>query len=159
AALTLIRREWRPEKTVLAAACVAIGLATIGSSNAGDRWLQPVRDIVAHRVIPHRSLRSYFTARGLDLSVDWTQGSWIHHRARGVYGGYIVRHPGYLFASPLSGRQEALYSTPGNAASMLDPSMKIYNDNASHRFLPLPHALEGAAFPRGIVLICVLLAI
>jgi hypothetical protein len=159
AALTVVDRPWRAQKAALAVGCVAIAFATIGSSNAGQRWLQPLRDVVVHRVLTHGALRSYFVAHGLDLRVDWTVSPWIHDRARGVYAGYLIRHPGYLLAAPLSGRQQALYSTQDNAASLLDPSMKSYDNDASHRFLPLPRILERVAFPRGVALLCVLTAI
>jgi hypothetical protein len=159
AALTLLDRSWRTRKAALAVGCVAIGLATVGSANAGHRWVQPLRDVVVHRVLTHPALRSYFVAHGLDARTNWTDGPWFHHRARGVYVGYLLRHPGYLLAAPLSGRQEALYSTPDNADSLLDPSTKSYDNDASHRFLPLPRVLERVAFPRGVALLCLLVAL
>src|SRR4051812_9414244 len=62
AALTLVRPEHRRLKVVLAAGCCAIFLLDYGSANAGKRWLQPMRDVVAHRVLPSAELRPYFVA-------------------------------------------------------------------------------------------------
>jgi hypothetical protein len=79
-------------------------------------------------------------------------------RARNVYAGYLLRHPGYTLTAPFHGRQSALYSTPRNVESVLDPSIGPYNDNASHRFLTLPRALERMFFPRGVAALLALTA-
>src|SRR5207244_673 len=70
----------------------------------------------------------------------------------------LLLHPAYALAAPLHGRQKALYSTPGNASSLVDPAVGSYDDNPGHRFLPLPRVLERVLFPRGIAVVCGLLA-
>jgi hypothetical protein len=157
-AATLLEGAARGAKTALAVGCLAIALATIGSSDRGKRWLQPMRDVVAHRVIPYPSIREYFTDRGLDPRSDWPDGSWLNNRARNVYARFLVTHPRYFFTAPLTGRQAAAtYSTPDNASSVLDPNLRIYNDNAGHRFLPIPGVLERIVFPRGLTVLWILL--
>jgi hypothetical protein len=158
-ALTLVRSDHRRLKVVLAIGCCAIFLLDYGSAQVGKRWLQPMVDVVDHRVLATPSMRTYFVARGLDPATNWPVGSWIRDRSQGVYAGYLVTHPGYALAAPFHGTQEALYSTRDNAASLIDPNLKIYDDNASHRFLPLPKRLEPILFPRGIALVCILLGL
>lgn len=158
-AVALVRPERRRLKGVLVAGLCAVFLLDYGSAEAGKRWLQPMIDIVDHRVLNDPSMERYFSARGFDSSSNWPVGSWVPDRARGVYASYLVSHPGYALITPLSGRQNTLWSTPDNAASLIDPNMGTYNDNASHRFLPLPRAAEHVLFPRGIALVCALLGV
>jgi hypothetical protein len=104
-------------------------------------------------------MEHYFVARGFDPNTNWPIGSWLRNRSQGVYASYLLTHPGYTLTAPFHGSQQALYSTADNAASLIDPNLKIYDDNANHRFLPLPSRLEPIFFPRGIVLVGVLLAL
>jgi hypothetical protein len=158
-ALTLVRPEHRRLKGVLVAGLCAIFLLDYGSAEAGKRWLQPMIDIVDHRVLNDQAMERYFAARGFDSTSNWPAGSWVRDRARGVYAGYLVLHPGYALITPLSGKQNTLWTTADNAASLIDPNVQTYNDNASHRFLPLPRAAEKVFFPRGIGLLCGLIVI
>jgi hypothetical protein len=158
-AFTLVRGGHRRLKLVLALGCCAIFLLAYGSAQEGKRGLQPMVDVVDHRVLTTPSLQRYFVARGFDPNVNWPIGSWIRNRSQGVYASYLLKHPGYTLAAPFHGHQHTLFSTSDNAASLIDPNLSIYNDNASHRFLPLPRMLEHIFFPRGIALICVLLAL
>jgi hypothetical protein len=157
-ALTLARPEYRRLKTVLAVGSCAIFLLDYGSAEAGKRWLQPMNDIVDHRVLATPSLERYFVVHGFDPNTNWPDGPWIRNRSQSVYARYLLTHLGYTLAAPFRGSQEALYSTRGNAAALIDPNLTIYDDNASHRFMPLPARLERVVFPRGITLICALLA-
>lgn len=158
-ALTLVRPEHRRLKVILAFGCCAISLLAYGSAQSGKRWLQPMADVVDHRVLTTPSLEHYFVARGFDPNTNWPVGSWLRNRSQGVYADYLLAHPGYTLTAPFHGSQQALYSTSDDAASLIDPNLKIYNDNANHRFLPLPSRLEPILFPRGIVLVVVLLAL
>jgi hypothetical protein len=158
-ALTLVRPERRRLKGVLVVGLCAVFLLDYGSAEAGKRWLQPMIDIVDHRVLNDQAMERYFVARGFDTTSNWPAGSWVRDRARGVYAGYLVSHPEYALITPLSGRQNTLWTSPSNAGSLIDPSMATYNDNASHRFLPLPRAAEEVFFPRGVALVCALIAI
>jgi hypothetical protein len=158
-AITLVRPEHRRLKLVLALGCCAIFLLDYGSVQAGKRWLQPMVDVVDHRVLATPSLERYFVAHGFDPKTNWPLGSWIRDSSQGVYARYLLTHPGHTLFQPFHGRQQALYSTAGNAASLIDPNLSIYNDNASDRFRPLPARLEPILFPRGVVLVCVLLAV
>lgn len=158
-ALTLVRPDHRRLKVVLAFGCCAIFLVDYGSAQAGKRWLQPMVDIVDHRVLTTPPMEHYFVARGFDPNTNWPIGSWLRNRSQGVYASYLLTHPGYTLTAPFHGSQQALYSTADNAASLIDPNLKIYDDNANHRFLPLPSRLEPIFFPRGIVLVGVLLAL
>jgi hypothetical protein len=157
-ALTLFRPDHRRLKLTLVAGCCAIFLLGYASADVGRRWLQPMRDVVAHRVLPNPGLRGYFVARGLDVGGNWPQSTWMTERSRGVYGRYLLSHPGYALAQPFRGHQDAPSSSPANASSLLDPAIGPYNDNAGHRFLPLPRLLERALFPRGVAALCALLA-
>jgi hypothetical protein len=104
-------------------------------------------------------MERYFVGRGFDPNVNWAVDAWVRNRSQGVYADYLLSHPGYTLFGPFHGHQQALYSTSDNAASLIDPNLSIYNDNASHRFLPLPSQLDRVFFPRGIPLMLALLAI
>jgi hypothetical protein len=158
-AVTLARPEHRRLKAVLVAGLCAVFLLDYGSAEAGKRWLQPMIDIVDHRVLNDPAMERYFTARGFDAASNWPAGSWVRDRARGVYAGYLVSHPRYALITPLSGRQNTLWTSADDAASLIDPNLTPYNDNASHRFLPLPKAAERVLFPRGIGVVLALLAV
>lgn len=157
-ALTLLRPEHRRLKLVLAVGCGAIFLLDYGSAQAGKRWLQPMVDVVDHRVLTTQAIERYFVGHGFDPSTNWPAGSWLRDRSQRVYADYLFSHPGYTLTAPFNGHQMALYSTSDNAESLIDPNLGIYNDNAGHRFLPLPSSFERVFFPRGIALICALLA-
>ena len=155
-AFSLLEARQRRLKLALLVACASIFAAGFGSAEAGERWLQPMHDVVFRRVIPTPGLREYFAQHGLSTTVNWTVTPWLE-RARSIYVGYLLRHPSYTLAAPFHGRQQALYSTPGNLESLLDPDLRIYNDNASRRFLPLPGLLERVLFPRGLIAVLTLI--
>jgi hypothetical protein len=150
---SLATRPHRRLKTALAVGCIAIFLLDYASADAGKRWLQPMIDVVDHRVLTTPSLERWFVARGLDPSSNWPAGSWVRDHARSTYAGYLLAHPGYALAQPFHGRQQALFSSGDNLESLVDPELSIYNDNAGHRFLPLPARLERLFFPRGAALV------
>jgi hypothetical protein len=158
-ALTLVRPGHRRLKLVLALGCCAIFLLDYGSAQAGKRWLQPMVDIIDHRVLPTPAMERYFVARGFDPNVNWPIAAFVRDSSQEVYAHYLLVHPGYTLLRPFHGHQQALYSTSDNAASLIDPNLGIYNDNASHRFLPLPARLERLFFPRGVVTVLVLLGL
>jgi hypothetical protein len=152
-ALTLIRGNHRRLKVALAVGCGAIFALGYGSAEAGTRWLQPMRDVVTHRVLLDRSLRTYFVARGLDPQSNYPESAWMRHDARSVYLRYLVTHPGYTLAGPFHGRQQTLFSTPGNAASLLDPNVGPCSGDLDAQFLPFPRALQRVVFPHGVALV------
>jgi len=158
-ALALLHPQRRRLKLLLVIGCCAVFVLDYGSAQAGKRWLQPMVDVVEHRVLTTPSLERFFVVHGFDPNTNWPVGSWLRDRSQGVYADYLFAHPGYTLTGPLHGHQQALYSTSDNAASLIDPNLGIYNDNASHRFLPLPPSLERVFFPRGIALICALLGV
>lgn len=158
-ALTLVRPDHRRLKGALVAGLCVIFVLDYASADAGKRWLQPMIDIVDHRVLNTPSIEHHFVAHGFPLRTNWPLGSWMRNRSRGTYVSYLLTHPGYALVTPLHGRQQTLWTTPSNAASLIDPNVQTYNDNASHRFLPLPRAAEKVFFPRGIGLVCALIAI
>jgi len=158
-ALSLLRPERRHLKLVLAVGCCAIFLLDYGSAQAGKRWLQPMVDIIDHRVLTTPAMERFFVAHGFDPNSNWPIGAFVRNTSQGVYAKYLLAHPGYTLFAPFHGRQQALYSTSDNAASLIDPNLSIYNDNASHRFLPLPSRLERIFFPRGIAVVLTLLGI
>ena len=158
-ALTLVHRGERRIKAALAVGCLAIFLLAYASADAGKRWRQPLVDVIVHRVLPSASLRSYFVAHGLPIDTNWVVSPWIDHSGRTVYTKYLLLHPVYTLTAPLHGHQQTLYSTSDNPASLIDPSMKLYNDNASRRFMPLPSRAEHILFPRGVGLMFALTAL
>jgi len=158
-ALTLARREHRRLKLALTLGCCAVFLLDYGSAQAGKRWLQPMIDVVDHRVVVTPAMERYFVAHGFDPNTNWPLGSWIRDRSQGVYARFLVTHPGYTLTAPFYGRQQTLYSSADNPSSLIDPNLSIYDDNASDRFLPLPSRLEPVLFPRGIALVCSLLVL
>jgi hypothetical protein len=155
--LTLVRPDHRRLKAVLVAGLCAIFLLGYVSADAGKRWLQPMIDIVDHRVINTPSMERYFVAHGFPAHTNWPLGSWIRNHSRSTYLSYLLKHPGYALITPLHGRQQTLWTTSSNAASLVDPNVAA--DNASHRFLPLPGRAEKILFPRGVALVCALLMI
>lgn len=159
AALTLVRRDHRRLKGVLVAGLCIVFVLDYASADAGKRWLQPMIDVVDHRVLNSPSMEHYFVAHGFDPSSNWPIGSWLRDHARGTYLTYLISHPGYALITPLHGHQQTPTSTPDDAASLIDPNLAPYNDNANHRFLPIPEAAEKVLFPRGVALLCALLAI
>jgi hypothetical protein len=157
AALTLLQPDRRRLKGVLVAGLCAIFLLDYASADAGKRWLQPMIDVVEHRVVDTPPMERYFVAHGFPADTNWPLGSWIRHHSRTTYVSYLLTHPAYALITPLHGRQQALSSTPSNAASLIDPNVTA--DNASHRFLPLPRRAERVFFPRGIALVLALILI
>jgi len=158
-ALSILRGEHRRLKVVLALGCSIIFVLDYGSAQAGRRWLLPMENIVSYRVLPDPSMRAFFVARGFDPNSNWPIGRWMSNRSETVYGAYLLEHPGHTLFQPFYGHQRALYSSGSNAASLIDPNLSIYDDNASHRFLALPAGLDRILFPRGIAVVLALLAV
>ncbi len=158
-AITLVHPGQRRLKTALVVGCLAIFLLAYVSADAGKRWRLPLVDVIAHRVLPAPSLRTYFVAHGLPIDTNWVVSPWIASSGRNVYAEYLLLHPVYTLTAPLHGHQQALYSTSSNPASLIDPNLKIYNDNASRRFMQLPRSAEHVLFPRGVGLMFALTAL
>jgi hypothetical protein len=159
AALTMLSPAHRRIKLVVAVSCLAVFGLGLASADAGRRWLQPLQAIVSYRVLPSRTLSAYFEHRGLQPASNWPASSATAARMRTTYVDYLVSHPGYLLAAPFHDRQQTPTSTPRNVESVLDPNLRPYNDNASHRFLTLPKAAQHVLFPRGPIVVLILLAL
>ena len=157
-ALTLLRPDYRRLKLALVVGLCAVFALDYASADAGKRWLQPLRDVVTYRVIPNPPMLRWFEARGLDPHTNYPESEWMRHRAGGQYTRYLLTHPGYTLGRPFHGRQAALYSSPRNAESLLDPRIADYERDLSKRFLPLPAVAERVLFPRGITVLLALLA-
>ena len=149
-ALTAVRPAHRPLKLVLAVGCCAIFALDYGSSEAGTRWLQPLRDVVAHRIVTHDSPRTYFESHGMPAQVTLAQDDWIRRHGRSTYLGFLLSHPGYALFAPFHGHQLTPASSSRSVASLLEPEILTYNDNATKRFFPLPRAAEDVLFLRGV---------
>jgi hypothetical protein len=148
-AVSLVDERRRRLKLALLGGCVVIFAASFASAEAGQRWLLPIHDVVFRRVIPTPDMSRYFAQHGLVTTGNWTVTPWLEE-ARGVYTGYLLRHPVYTLSAPFHGRQEALYSQPENLESLFNPSLRDYNTNEGLRFLPMPRLLKRALFPRGL---------
>jgi hypothetical protein len=158
AAVSLLDRRCRRLKLGLAAGCVAVFGAGIASADEGKRWVLPMNDIVVYRVFPDPGLRRSFEEHGLGTTPG-TRPDPLTEPVRSTYLRYLVSHPGYALGRPLSGRQEAPYSSRDNADSLLDPDLRLYNDNANKRFAPLPHELRNVLYPRGITPLLVVIGV
>lgn len=141
AALTLLRPEHRPVKLAVVAGCLAIGVAGLASANHGARWYQPMRDILLNRIAPDGEKRAYFESR--------LGPAWREQDARRVYARYLLSHPGYTFGEPFLGSQRVPSSSPDSATALLDPDLRIYNDNAGDRAFPLPRSLSDLLWVQG----------
>jgi hypothetical protein len=146
-ALSLVDQRHRRMKLALLAGCVSIFGAGVASAEAGKRWLLPVKDVVFRRVIETPEMSRYFARHGLTTEGNWTLTPWLE-QARGVYVGYLLRHPGYVLTAPFHGRQEALYSTPDNLKSLLQPDLANYDTNSGLGFMRSPQELGPIFFPR-----------
>jgi hypothetical protein len=155
-ALSLVDARRRRLKLALVAGCAAIFAASFASAEAGQRWLLPVHDIVFRRVLETPDMKRYFAEQGHPVVGNWTLEPWLE-RARGVYAGYLIRHPAYTLTAPFHGRQEALYSTPDNRTALLDPDLGLYWVNQGAGFMRPPSVLSRIFFPRGVTVLLVLL--
>ena len=149
AAVTLVDARHRRLKLALVAGCVAIFAASFASAEAGQRWLLPVKDVVFRRVLETPDMKRYFAEHGHPVVGNWTLKPWLEE-ARGVYTGYLVRHPGYTLSAPFHGRQKALYSTPDNLTSLVDPDLGLYWVNQGAGFMRPPSVLSRIFFVRGV---------
>jgi hypothetical protein len=140
-AASLLQRSHRPMKVVLALGSVAIFALSTASANAGQRWYQPLRDILLNRVDKDAEMAQYFGER---LGPMWKDAD-----ARRVYARYLVSHPRYTFVEPFFGSQTTPFSTPDNASALLDPDLRIYNDNAADRPFPLPRSVSDLFYVQG----------
>lgn len=147
--LFLTRTEHRRKVAALAAGGVLVFALSSVSANEGARWYQPMRDILLNRIAPDPAQTAYFEAQ---LGPGWRDAD-----ARAVYVRYLATHPGYTFGDPLFGSQTTPFSSEDSATSLLDPDFRIYNDNASHRPLPLPKLLDDVAFVHGKVTVLLLM--
>lgn len=159
AAVSILRDGQRRLKAVLAIGCIVIFALSTLSADAGARWRQPMVDVIAHRVLPSPALARYFEHAGLAPHTDWTQSDWIDQSARSTYARYLLTHPSYALLQPFSGHQQALWSSSDNTVSLLDPSTAPYNDNVSHRPIPLPDRAQGLVFPHGLTALFALVAL
>lgn len=139
--VSLALRARTSHKAALAAGCVVIALLSMASANEGFRWYQPMRDILLNRVAADRGMEDYFEAR---LGPNWREAD-----ARRVYARYLVSHPAYTFGDPFFGSQTTPFSSTDSASALLDPDLRIYNDNAADRAVPLPGVIDDAAFVHG----------
>ena len=153
-ALTLVNPAQRRLKVVLAVGCIVIFAADYGSAEAGKRWLQPLKDVMTYRVMPNDSLHSYFESHGLPAQAGPAQTEWVEQDGRRVYLEYLLSHPAYTLGAPFHGQQRPPASSPRSVASLLEPEILTYNDNASKRFFPLPTFAEKALFLRGVPAVC-----
>lgn len=138
---SLAYRSGRPYKAALAAGSVVVALLGMASASEGSRWYQPMRDILLNRVAADRGMEDYFEAR---LGPGWRDAD-----ARRVYARYLLAHPAYTFGDPFFGSQTTPFSSADSASALLDPDLRIYNDNAADRALPLPALVDDAAFVHG----------
>jgi hypothetical protein len=157
AAVALIWTRQRTLTATLAIGCALIFAGSTLSVDHGRRWFQPMIDVMAHRVLPDERLKSYFEAHGFDEHSPWgAEGGWAQRHARATYARYLLTHPAHLLTQPFRGeQQQALWSTPSNAASLIDPSLSVYvsDDDGRHRPLALPPHARSVFFPRGTVLV------
>jgi hypothetical protein len=156
-ALTLLDARRRRLKLALVAGCATIFAASLASAESGQRWLLPLKDVVFKRVLETPDLKRYFAEQGHPVVGNWTLTPWLEE-ARGIYAGYLVRHPGYTLGAPFHGRQEALYSTPDNLQSLLSPDLGLYSGNQGG-FMRPPAAVSRIFFPRGVAVPLVLLGV
>lgn len=138
---SLAFRARTSHKAALAAGGVVIALSSMASANEGFRWYQPMRDILLNRVADDRGMEDYFEAR---LGPNWRDAD-----ARRVYARYLLTHPAYTFGDPFFGSQTTPFSSTDSVSALLDPDLRIYNDNAADRALPLPAVVDDAAFVHG----------
>jgi hypothetical protein len=157
AAVSMVDTRWRRLKLALAVGCASIFAASFASAEAGKRWQLPVKDVVFRRVLETPDMSRYFAEHGLPVEGNWTVPPWLE-QARGVYAGYLVRHPGYTLAAPFHGRQEALYSTPNNLRSVLVPDLGPYNTNEGIGFMRPPHVLRQIFFQQDLRALLALVA-
>jgi hypothetical protein len=154
-ALTLVDARRRRLKLALVAGCAAIFAASFASAEAGQRWLLPAKDVVFRRVLETPDMSRYFAEHGHPVEGNWTLKPWLE-QARGLYSGYLVRHPTYTLTAPFHGRQEALYSTADNRTSLLDPDLGLYWVNQGAGFMRPPSVLSRIFFPRGVTVLLAL---
>jgi hypothetical protein len=140
--VTIAYRPRREYKVALATGSLVIALLSIASANEGVRWYQPMRDILLNRVAADPSMEEYFETR---LGPMWRDAD-----ARRVYARYLLTHPGYTLGDPYFGSQTTPFSSPDSASALFDPDLRIYNDNAADRGLPLPRIVDDAAFVHGV---------
>ena len=138
---SLAFRSGKSHKAALAAGSVVIALLSMASANEGFRWYQPMRDILLNRVAADRGMEGYFEAR---LGPNWRDAD-----ARRVYARYLLAHPAYTFGDPFFGSQTTPFSSTDSASALLDPDLRIYNDNAADRAVPLPAFVDDVAFVHG----------
>ena len=139
--VSLALRARTSHKAALAAGSVVIALLSMASANQGFRWYQPMRDILLNRVAADRGMEDYFEAR---LGPSWRDAD-----ARRVYARYLLVHPAYTFGDPFFGSQTTPFSSTDSASALLDPDLRIYNDNAADRAVPLPGVIDDAVFVHG----------
>jgi hypothetical protein len=148
---SLLHRPYRRLKLVLALGTCAIVVASLASADAGGRWKQPMRDILLNRVDKDPGMRDYFEAQ--------LGPSWRELDARRVYARYLLSHPGYALGEPFVGSRPVPFSSPDNLSSLIDPDLRIYDDNAGDRILTLPRFLNAILFPRGLLTILTVVAV
>jgi hypothetical protein len=138
---SLAQRAYRPMKAALALGCIVVFALSSASANAGLRWYQPLRDILLNRVAADAEMGQYFADR---LGPMWRDAD-----ARRVYARYLLSHPGYTLGEPFFGSQTTPFSSPDSGSALLDPDLRIYNDNAADRAFPLPRSLSDLFYVQG----------
>ena len=138
---SLAYRSGTAYKAALAGGIVVVAALSMASANEGVRWYQPMRDILLNRVAADRGMEAYFETR---LGPNWRESD-----ARRVYGRYLLTHPAYTLGDPFFGSQTTPFSSADSASALLDPDLRIYNDNAADRGFPLPAVVDDAVFVHG----------
>lgn len=119
---------WRRVGAGLAAACVATALTAMVLSNHArpPRWLFPLTETVALRIVPDAGAREFFVDRGLPvdpavvalhqnffvLATELRAGAtyaplraWVREEGRQVYTAYLASHPRRLLGDPIEERR------------------------------------------------------
>lgn len=142
----------RIQSGILAAALVAIFVATSAISGSGDRWIFPLLNVIGKRVLPSQDRTAFYQARGMpvsptlmDMSGEFASGkgwafyeapeletfrAWLRADGRAVFAQDLVFHPVRTLVEPLQDVQE-----------FVCPALAPYQPD---RFEPLFPALDNA---------------
>jgi hypothetical protein len=157
AAFTLLDARRRALKLALVAGCLAVFALATASADHGQRWVQPLADVLTYRVQTSHGLAAYLASHGISEFPQLPNPAGQPARTR--YLDYLAEHPIYTLVRPFSGRQAAPATSPSDAKSLLDPQLTAYNDNANQRFAPLPHQLRNVLYPQGVTRVLVVLLV
>ncbi len=127
-------------------------------SSRGERWVFPLLNVIAQRVLPSQEFTAFFQSRGmpvnatlLELKGQWGNSqdsafynsnglrhfqAWLYREGRVAYYDFLFSHPGWTVAEPVR-----------NAGGLLSPGVRSYGpDNYQGA---LPGWLEAAVYPGG----------